>query len=110
MTISQLKQIAKGVSPSAAPPRPPKPGELTEVERALLVRNIIDALRAKPDVPAFTVWRGRRYGHSRLYFADHSWLGYDRRGKALYGPDKTGTAYAVRRDLGLEAAAEKGAL
>jgi hypothetical protein len=114
MTTAQLKKkyapLVKGLSPVAAPPRPLKPGELTEVERALLVRNVIDALRSKPDAPAFSVWRGRKYGHSRLYFGDHSWLGYDRGGKCLYGPDKTGTAYAVRNRLGLETAAEKGAL
>jgi hypothetical protein len=86
---------------------PTKEGSFTENERAALLRGVIDALRARPDGPRFTVWR--KYGLSRLYFEDGSWLAYGPDGAASYGPDKTGTAYGVRCGLGLERRARKGA-
>ena len=87
---------------------PTKEGSFTENQRAALLRGVIDALRARPDGPRFTVWR--KYGLSRLYFEDGSWLAYGPDGAASYGPDKTGTAYGVRSELGLERRARKGAL
>jgi len=90
------------------PRRSPGPNALTEVERALLLRSVIDVLRVKrPDV-GFVVWH--RYGLSRIYFADKSWLSYDAQGTAIYGPSKKTTAYAVRCELGLGRRARKGAL
>ena len=92
-------------------PRPLKPGEFTENERALLLRGVIDALRAHilPGAePYWTVWH--RYGLSRIYFADDSWLSYAPSGVCIYGPDKKGTAYAVRVKLGLKVIAKKGAI
>jgi hypothetical protein len=114
-TIAQLKKKYAGLyaqgktSGHAAPRRPPKEGSFTEVERAILLRNVIDALASRPtESPEFKIWH--RYGLSRLYFPDHSWLSYSPSGLSIYGPDKTGTAYAVRCDLKLGTRAKKGAL
>ena len=92
----------------AWPRRPPKEGGFTENQRAILLRGVIDALRSRPNAPRFSVWH--EYGLSRLYFEDASWLSYDTQGTAIYGPDRTGTAYAVRCGLGLERRARKAAI
>jgi hypothetical protein len=107
------KKIASLAKKSAArrryiPRRPPGPDAFTENERALLLRGVVDALRSRPDAPRFSVWH--RYGLSRIYFADHSWLSYGPDSLCCYGPDKTGTAYAMRRELGLQRRARKGVL
>ena len=91
--------------------RPPGPDAFTEVERAILLRNVIDALRARSFLgsePYWTVWR--RYGLSRIYFDDGSWLSYDAQGTAIYGPSKKTVAYGVRCEFKLTRRARKGAL
>jgi hypothetical protein len=105
----KLKPKSKSKSKyKAVPRRPLKEGSFTEVERAILLRGVIDALRSKPNAPRYSVWR--RFGLSRLYFEDSSWLSYDPQGTAIYGPSKETTAYAVRSELGLTRRARKGRL
>jgi hypothetical protein len=94
--------------PKRATP-PANPGQFTENERAWLLKGVIDALAARPDEsPEFRIWQ--RYGLSRIYFADDSWLSYAPSGVCIYGPDKKGTAYAVRVKLRLKVIAKKGAI
>jgi hypothetical protein len=89
-------------------PKPPDPNAFTENERALLLKGIIDALNARKEKIAFRVWH--RYGLSRVYFDDGSWLSYNPSGLCIYGPDKETTAYALRVELGLKVMAKKGRL
>jgi hypothetical protein len=89
-------------------PKPPPPGAFTENERVLRLKGIIDALNPRKEKDAFRVWH--RYGLSRIYFADDSWFSYSPSGVCIYGPDKEGTAYAVRAELGLNVIAKKGRL
>ena len=105
--MEQYGQYKKKKKYAAFPRKPPKEGSFTENERAVLLRGVIDALRARPNAPAFNVWR--KYGLSRIYFEDASWLAYDPSGTAIYGPSKKTTAYAVRCALGLERRARRGA-
>jgi hypothetical protein len=91
--------------PHPKKPRPANPGTFTENERALLLRGVIDALRQRPNAPAFNVWH--KHGLSRIYFADDSWLSYGTDGTAVYGPDRTGDAYRLRSELGLKRAAKR---
>ena len=72
------------------------------------MKGIIDALNARKEKDAFRVWH--RYGLSRIYFADDSWLSYSPSGVCIYGPNKEGTAYAARVELGLKVIAKKGRL
>jgi hypothetical protein len=112
--LAQKKSNAKG---PVLRRYPNKEGGFTENERAVLLRGVIDALRVKrPDVE-FSVWA--KYGLSRLYFLDDSWLGYGADGRCIYGrtddsgnsvPDKSTTAYEVRRALGLAKAAKRGTI
>jgi hypothetical protein len=97
VTTSKLKRF---------PRCPSGPNAFTENERALLLRGVIDALRARLDAPTYRVWH--RYGLSRIYFADKSWLSYDPKGTCSYGPSKETTAYAMRSALGLERRARRG--
>jgi hypothetical protein len=87
---------------SYAKPPPRNPCQFTENERAFLLKSVIDALRSRPDAPAFNVWH--RHGLSRIYFADDSWLSYGADGTPIFGPDKTGDAYRLRNELKLEKA------
>jgi hypothetical protein len=91
--------------PHPKKPRPANPGTFSENERALLLRGVIDALRQRPNAPAFNVWH--KHGLSRVYFADDSWLSYGTDGTAIYGPDRTGDAYRLRSELGLKRAAKR---
>jgi hypothetical protein len=86
------------------PATPPKEGSFTENERAILLRGVIDALRARGET-RFNVWH--KHGLSRIYFADDSWLSYGTDGTATYGPDRTGDAYRLRFELGLKRAAKR---
>jgi len=94
---------------------PKNPGPFTEAERGWLLRNVIDALAARPDEsPDFKLWA--KHGLSRIYFQhDGSWLAYSTTGTAIYGVGLEGTnpkdsiAYGVRTVLGLSKAAKKGA-
>ena len=79
-------------------PPSPKEGSFTETERAILLRSVIDAVHSK-GVP-FKIWH--KHGLSRIYFADNSWLSYSPQGVCIFGPNKSGTAYQIRSELGLK--------
>jgi hypothetical protein len=100
MTIEDQKAKC-AAKPVSAPKRQPKEGSFTEIERAILPRTVIDVLRERSE--QFNVWR--RYGLSRVYFYDDSWLSYSAKGVCIYGPNKDGIAYQWRTELGLSKAA-----
>jgi hypothetical protein len=103
--IAQLKKKYASITSKAYPaaaPRPVKEGAFTENERALLLRSVIDALRADANTPEFKIWH--KHGLSRIYFADDSWLSYGTDGTPIYGFDKTGDAYRLRNELKLKKA------
>lgn len=105
MTIEDLKKKYghlhnKGYS-NPPPKRAPKEGSFTEVERAVLLRTVINVLRERGE--QFNIWH--RYGLSRVYFLDDSWLAYSPAGVCIYGPDKSGLAFQSRTELGLSKAA-----
>jgi hypothetical protein len=100
-----------------AVPKPPE-RDFTYGERTWLLRNVGDELlrRQNPDW-SFKVWC--RYGLSRLYFLDDSWLSYGADGRCIYGrtdeagnsaPDKTTAAFEVRTALGLKTPAKRGTI
>ena len=74
---------------SYAKPPPRNPCQFTENERAFLLKSVIDALRSRPDAPAFNVWH--RHGLSRIYFADDSGCRTERMGPQFLGLIKRGT-------------------
>ena len=81
--------------------RKPAPDALSEIARAALLKNVIDALVARCNSDwSFNVWH--KHGLSRIYFSDDSWLSYSPEGVCIFGPDKSGTAYQIRSELGLK--------
>jgi len=105
--------------PKYKPPVPKPPErDFTYGERAWLLRNVADELLRRQNPGwSFKVWA--KYGLSRLYFLDGSWLGYGADGRCIYGrtddcgnsvPDKSTTAYEVRVALGLAKAAKRGTI
>jgi hypothetical protein len=91
------------------PPTASQAGAFTEVERAVLLRTVVDVLHAKQ--VQFNVWR--RYGLSRIYFKDDSWLTYSTRGRCTCGPKELGketTAYQIYSELGLKKAATRSVI
>jgi hypothetical protein len=91
------------------PPATSQAGSFTEVERAVLLRMVIDVLHAKQ--VQFNIWH--RYGLSRIYFKDDSWLTYSTRGRCTCGPKELGketTAYQIYSELGLKKAATRSVI
>jgi hypothetical protein len=101
MTINDLKKKYAAITGKDHPRRSPRIGAFSEIERAVLLRNVIDALVARCNSDwSFNVWH--KHGLSRIYFSDHSWLSYSPEGVCIFGPDKSGTAYQIRSELGLK--------
>jgi hypothetical protein len=101
MHINDLKKKYAAITAKAHPRRSPRIGAFSEIERAALLRNVIDALVARCNSDwSFNVWH--KHGLSRIYFSDDSWLSYSPEGVCIFGPDKSGTAYQIRSELGLK--------
>jgi hypothetical protein len=115
---SEDKKLATLPDGTTIPAAPTWPDAFSENERAWLLKNVAEELlrRMNPEW-SFKVWA--RYGLSRLYFLDDSWLGYGADGRCIYGrtddpgnsvPDKSTTAYEVRVALVLQKAAKRGTI
>jgi hypothetical protein len=110
------KKYASILNKKTEPPResynihPPqlKRGSFSQVERAALLRGVIDALckRCNSDYN-FKIWH--KFGLSSLYFSDQSFLSYSSNGECIVGLAKKSrvaaiedsVAYEVRRELKL---------
>jgi hypothetical protein len=89
MTINDLKKKYAAITGKDHPRRSPRIGAFSEIERAALLRNVIDALVARCNSDwSFNVWH--KHGLSRIYFSDDSWLSYSPRASVSSAPINRG--------------------